>query len=155
MTGTKRVLFLCTANSARSQMAQALVNRFLAPRWEARSAGTQPAASVHPLAIAAMAELGIDISNQRPRSTEEFRNERFDVIVTLCDDAAKNCPLWIGPGEVVHMAFPDPAEARGEPDHQLDVFRRVRDDIRERVLPHLRQMNNSASKENSYDSRDL
>jgi arsenate reductase len=136
-------------------MAEALVNHFLAPRWEAHSAGTEPAPSVHPLAVEAMAELGIDISNHRPRPAEEFGNERFDVIMTLCDDAAKNCPLWTGPGQVLHMAFPDPVPNGGSQSDQLEVFRRVRDDIRERVLPDLQQMNNSASEENSHDSRDL
>jgi arsenate reductase len=136
-------------------MAEALVNHFIAPDWEAKSAGTQPASSVHPLAVEAMAELGIDISSQKPKSTDQLRNERFDLIMTLCDDAAKNCPLWIGPGQVLHTAFPDPVPSSGSQAEQLDVFRRVRDDIRERVLPDLQQMNNSASEENSHDSRDL
>jgi arsenate reductase len=155
MSGPKRVLFLCTANSARSQMAEALVNHFLAPRWEARSAGTQPASSVHPMAIVAMAELGIDISNQKPKSTEDFRNESFDVIVTLCDDAAKNCPLWHGPGQILHIGFPDPVPDGASRPGQLDVFRDVRDDIRETVLPYLQRTNSSASKEKPHDQRDL
>jgi arsenate reductase len=155
MTGAKCVLFLCTGNSARSQMAEGLVNHFLTPKWEARSAGTQPATSIHPMAVEVMTELGIDISNQKPRSADEYRNESFDVIITLCDDAAKNCPLWIGPGQVLHMGFPDPVPNPGSQAEQLDVFRHVRDDIRERVLPRLQQTDNSSNKENSHDSRDL
>jgi arsenate reductase len=102
-----------------------------------------------------MAELGIDISNQTPRWADQFRNEGFDVVMTLCDHAPKNCPLWIGPGQVLHVGFPDPAPNGGSQPGQLDVFRHVPDAIRERVLPHLQQMHNSSSKENSHDSRDL
>jgi arsenate reductase len=152
MSGHKRVLFLCTGNSARSQMAEALVNHFLTPEWEASSAGTQPASSVHPLAVQAMAEFGIDISSHKPKSTDEFRNQRFDVAIALCDDAAKNCPLWIGPDQVLHMGFPDPAAKSGSPAEQLDAFRHVRDGIRERVLFRLQQTDNRSSKENSHDS---
>jgi arsenate reductase len=155
MNEKKQVLFLCTSNSARSQMAEALVNHFLAPRWEARSAGTSPASSVHPLAVEAMAELGIDISGKRPKSAEQFRNEPFDAVVTLCDDAAKNCPLWIGPGHVAHLAFPDPAAAQGELDSRLEVFREVRDDIRDKVLGRLRQLDDGQDKEDTHDSRDV
>lgn len=152
MSGHKRVLFLCTGNSARSQMAEALVNHFLAPNWEATSAGTEPASSVHPLAVEAMAELGIDVSKQKPKVAEQFRGEPFDGVVTLCDDAAQNCPLWLGSGQVAHMGFPDPVASSGNQADQLDVFRHVRDAIRERVLPHLGQMDNSLSKENPHDS---
>jgi arsenate reductase len=151
MRGRRRVLFLCTANSARSQMAEALVNHFLAPYWEAKSAGTQPATSVHPLACEAMEELGIDISSQKPKPTDQFRNEKFDVIVTLCDDAAKNCPLWIGPGQLLHMGFPDPAQAQGSWEDRLRLFRQVRDMIREKALAHLQQIGDCPEKENPDD----
>lgn len=152
MSEEKRVLFLCTGNSARSQMAEALVNHFLGERWQAYSAGTQPATSVHPLAVEAMAELGIDLSRNDPKPADQFRNEPFDVVIILCDDAAKNCPLWIGTGQVVHMAFPDLAEARGEPDYRLEVFRQVRDAIRDKLLAYLQQIDNSLDKEDSDDS---
>ena len=155
MRGKKGVLFLCTGNSARSQMAEGLVNHFLAPQWEAHSAGTRPASSVHPLAVEAMGELGIDISNNEPKPADQFRNEGFDVVIALCDDAAKDCPLWIGPGQVVHMAFPDPAAAWGEPEARLEVFHQVRDAIRDKVLGYLQQMDNSPDKEDSHDSRDV
>ena len=133
----KRVLFLCTGNSARSQMAEALVNHFLADRWEAVSAGTQPAEQVHPLAVRAMAELGLDLSAQRPKSVEAFRETPLDLVVTLCGDAAENCPLWLGKGRVVHIGFPDPAAATGTEEERLAVFRKVRDALREQVLAFL------------------
>jgi len=91
----KRVLFLCTGNSARSQMAEGLVNHFLSTSWEAHSAGTKPAGYVHPLAVQALAELGIDSSAQWSKSTEKFRGMDFDVVITVCDQAAKNCPVWL------------------------------------------------------------
>ncbi len=133
----RRVLFLCTGNSARSQMAEGLVNHFLGDRWEAFSAGTHPTGYVHPLAVQAMAELGIDISRQRSKSAEEFRGQNFDVVITVCDHAAQECPVWLGPGRAVHMGFPDPAQADGIMEDRLDAFRRVREGIREQVLGYL------------------
>jgi arsenate reductase len=133
----KRALFLCTGNSCRSQMAEGLVNHFLGKTWEASSAGIHPAGSVHPLAIRAMAELGIDISGQRSKSVDEFRHAEFDLVVTVCDDAAENCPLWIGKGRVAHISFPDPARAAGTQDEQLAAFRRVRDEMRRQVIGFL------------------
>ncbi|MBC7227486.1 MAG: arsenate reductase ArsC [Thermoflexales bacterium] len=133
----RRVLFLCTGNSARSQMAEGLVNHFLGNRWEAFSAGTHPTGYVHPLAVQAMAELGIDISGQRSKSVEEFRGQDFDVVITVCDRAAQECPVWLGPGRAVHMGFPDPAQADGIATDRLDAFRQVRDGIREKVLSYL------------------
>ena len=133
----KQVLFLCTGNSCRSQMAEGLVNHFLGDAWEAYSAGTQPSGYVHPLAIQAMLELGINISGYRSKSVEEFRADRFDLVVTLCDDAAENCPLRLGGGRVIHIGFPDPARATGSHTEQLYVFRLVRDAIRQEVLAYL------------------
>ena len=135
----KRVLFLCTGNSCRSQMAEGLVNHFLAGQWQAFSAGTEPSGYVHPLAIKAMAELGIDISRNQSQSTEEFRESKLDLVITVCDDAAENCPVWLGQGQVTHIAFPDPAKAEGVETEQMDVFRRVRDDIQTQILGHLEQ----------------
>jgi len=136
-TTQRTVLFLCTGNSARSQMAEGLVNHFLGDSWRAVSAGTNPAGYVHPLAVRALAELGIDISAQRSKSAEEFRSQPLDLVITVCDDAAENCPLWLGQGRVLHISFPDPARAVGSEEERLAVFRRVRDAIRERVLPVL------------------
>jgi len=135
----KRVLFLCTGNSARSQMAEGLVNHLLGDRWEAFSAGTKPAGYVHPLAVQAMAELDIDISTHRSKSVGEFRQAEFDIIVAVCDTAAQNCPLWLGPGQVIHMEFPDPAATTGSERERLAVFRRVRDGIRDRIIGYLEE----------------
>jgi arsenate reductase len=135
----KKVLFLCTGNSCRSQMAEGLVNHVLGDSWEAFSAGTKPAGYVHPLAIRAMAELGIDISAQHPKHADEFRGVALDRVITVCDRAAKNCPVWLGQGRVKHIGFPDPAEAEGEQEKRLAVFRQVRDGMRKEVLEFLRQ----------------
>jgi arsenate reductase len=118
-------------------MCEGLVNHFLGDDWEAFSAGTKPSGYVHPLAVRAMTELGIDITMQRSKSTKEFRDVAFDVVVTVCDNAAKNCPVWFGPGKVTHIGFDDPAAAIGSEEEQLAVFRRVRDEIRDRVLSYL------------------
>jgi arsenate reductase len=133
----KRVLFLCTGNSARSQMAEGLVNHFLAGEWEAASAGTRPAGYVHPLAVRVMAELGIDVGGQRSKSVDEFRGADIDLVMTLCDSAAEDCPLWLGKGRVEHVSFPDPAAAEGPEEARLDAFRQVRDAIRKRVVEPL------------------
>ncbi len=131
-----RVLVLCTGNSARSQMAEGLINAQLADRFVAFSAGTQPAGYVHPQAIAALREIGIEISQQRSKSIAEFRQAPFDVVITVCDDAAANCPVWLGAGQRVHIGFPDPAAAPAE--QQAQQFRAVRDAIQERLLGYLR-----------------
>jgi len=135
----KRVLFLCTGNSCRSQMAEGLVNYFLAKEWEAHSAGTQPTGYVHLSAISTMAELDIDISDYRSKSVDEFRDAYFDLVITVCDGAAENCPVWLGNGRIYHIGFPDPARAIGSQAEQLAVFRQVRDAIREQVLGRLRK----------------
>jgi len=132
-----RVLFLCTGNSARSQMAEALVNRFLGETWAAHSAGTIPAAAVHPLAVRVMAELDIDIQSQWPKPADVFRGQDFDQVITLCDSAAAQCPFWLGRGRQVHIGFPDPVAATGQEAERLATFRRVRDAIREEVLEYL------------------
>jgi arsenate reductase len=133
----RRVLFLCTGNSCRSQMAEGLVNAFLSERYEAYSAGTAPAGYVHPLAIQAMHEIGIDISHQRSKSATELRDVAFDLVVTVCDDAAEDCPVWLGQGIRVHLGFPDPARARGSNEAITQVFRSVRDQMRAQVLDYL------------------
>ena len=137
MNSKKRVLFLCTGNSCRSQMAEGLVNHFLGEAWGAHSAGAQPSGYVHPLAVQAMLELGINISGHRSKSPDELRDTHVDLVVTVCDDAAENCPVWLRGGQVVHIGFPDPAKATGSHIEQLDVFRQVRDAIREQVLEYL------------------
>ncbi|MDX1687819.1 MAG: arsenate reductase ArsC [Candidatus Promineifilaceae bacterium] len=134
----QRVLFLCTGNSCRSQMAEGLVNHFLGDRWHAHSAGTEPAGYVHPLAVETMAELGIDISDGESKHADAFRSVHFDAVITVCDDAAEKCPLWLGTGRVQHISFPDPAKATGSREEKMALFRQVRDDIREHVVAALR-----------------
>ena len=137
MTDEKyRVLVLCTGNSARSQMAEGLINAQFADRFVAQSAGTHPAGYVHPQAIAALHEIGIDISDHRSKSTDEFKGTAFDVVITVCDSAAENCPVWLGQGKRVHIGFPDPAAA--PPDQQPEQFRTVRDAIQDQLLGYLR-----------------
>jgi arsenate reductase len=117
-----------------------LVNHFLGDEWEAFSAGTEPSGYVHPLAIEVMDELDIDILSQHSKSVDEFRDVEFDVVITVCDEAAEHCPLWLGEGQVKHIGFPDPAAATGDESARLEVFRRVRDGLRERVLHYLEDM---------------
>ena len=135
----RRVLFICTGNSARSQMAEGLANHIVGNAWEAYSAGTQPSGYVHPLAIEAMSEICIDLFSHRSKSLECFHGMDFDVIVTVCDNAAKTCPVWLGGGQVIHIGFPDPAAAEGSLANRLDAFRAVRNDIRARVIPILEE----------------
>jgi arsenate reductase (thioredoxin) len=144
-----RVLVLCTGNSARSQMAEGLVNAQLADRFVAQSAGTHPTGTVHPQAIAALREFGIDISQHRSKSVNEFKGMPFDVVITVCDDAARsiaaeNCPVWLGQGQRVHIGFSDPAAA--PPDKQAQQFRIVRDAIQAQVLSYLRNWQPAAER---------
>jgi arsenate reductase len=133
----RRVLFLCTGNSCRSQMAEAIVNHDLAGAWQAASAGTRPTGVVHPLALAALAEIGIRHYG-RSKGVEEFRQTEFDLVVTVCDSAAEDCPVWLGGGRRIHIGFPDPAGATGTPSEVMDAFRSVRDAIRRQVLAALK-----------------
>lgn len=133
----KRVLFLCTGNSCRSQMAEGLVKQYLKKKWKAFSAGTQPSKGVHPLAIQAMVEIGIDISGYKSESVKKYRKKRFDLVIIVCDGAAEDCPAWLGKGKVVHIGFPDPAEAAGTEEEKMRVFRSVRDDMHRRVFHYL------------------
>ena len=135
MTAPKTVLVLCTGNSCRSQMAEALVNARLGHTWQAFSAGTQPASEVHPLAVKALAEIGIGVAaGAVPKHLSVFVGQPFDLVVTVCDDAAENCPLWPGQGRREHVPFRDPVLAIGSEEERLDVYRQVRDEIAERLL---------------------
>jgi arsenate reductase len=115
-------------------MAEGLVNHYLGDEWQAYSAGTNPAGTVHPLAVRAMSELDIDISHRRSKPVAEFRGEAFDLVVTVCDDAAEDCPVWLGSGRKVHVGFEDPARATGSEQERLAVFRRVRDEMRQQLF---------------------
>jgi arsenate reductase (thioredoxin) len=132
-----KVLFLCTENSCRSQMAEGLVNHDLNGQVQAFSAGIQPN-RVHPRAIQVMAELGIDISHHRAKSVDDLPEEQFDLVITLCDNAAAQCPMFPGNAEIMHVGFPDPAQATGTEEEVLAVFRQVRDSLRERLGDLLR-----------------
>ncbi len=137
----RKVLFLCTGNSARSQMAEAIVNSRPGNNWEAFSAGTEPAENVHPKTLDVLAEIGIRHAG-RPKAADEFRGVDFDLVVTLCDDAADNCPVWPGKGNHLHLGFPDPAEADGTDDEITAAFRKVRDDLQQRLIPLLEKYAN-------------
>ena len=126
----KKVLFLCTGNSCRSQMAEAIVNAQLGDEWEAVSAGTKPAGYVHPKALAALAEIGIQHEG-RSKRTDKFRSGDFDLVITVCDSAAEECPVWLGIGKRVHHSFFDPAQT-----DDMEDFRRVRDEIAQ-VIPQI------------------
>jgi arsenate reductase len=134
----KKVLILCTGNSCRSQMAEAIINDRLGDSWEAVSAGTQPAGYVHPKALEVLKEIGIEHQGVS-KSTDQFRGSQFDLVVTVCGDAAENCPIWLGRDKRVHMGFPDPAKAQGSEEEVLNIFRSVRDGIEMKMLELLNQ----------------
>ncbi len=129
----KSVLFLCTANSCRSQMAEGIINHFLGDKIEAFSAGVAPT-FVHPRAISSLAEIGIDISGQRSKGLEEFDGQTFDYVITLCQSAREQCPLYFGGGQRLHMGFDDPAAVDGSEEEAGAAFRKVRDEIKDRLL---------------------
>ena len=124
---SERVLILCTGNSARSQMAEGLLRAMAGERFQVASAGVAPS-SVRPEAIEVMREIGIDISKHRSKSVDEFTGERFDYVITVCDNAREHCPVFPGDAKLIHWSFDDPAVTGDE-----TVFRRVRDEIKERL----------------------
>ncbi|MCS7202360.1 MAG: arsenate reductase ArsC [Dictyoglomus sp.] len=125
----KKVLFICTHNSARSQMAEGLMNALYKDKFLAFSAGTDPK-GVNPLAIEVMKEIGIDISHHRSKSIEEFRGESFDYVVTVCDSAKEKCPFFPGGKKYIHKGFMDPSSFEGSYEEKLEIFRKVRDEIK-------------------------
>jgi arsenate reductase len=129
-----RVLFLCTHNSARSQMAEGFLRDMAGDRFEVFSAGTE-ATHVREEAISVMAEIGVDISGQESKTLERYIDEPFDLVVTVCDDANETCPIFPGARERSHWSFPDPSRAKGE--ERLAVFRKVRDEIQARIKNEL------------------
>lgn len=126
----QRVLVLCTGNSCRSQMAEGWIRALYGGRIEAHSAGSRPSGTVHPLAVRVMAEAGVDIGGGRSKSLTEFLGQPFDLVVTVCDSAREECPVFPGAGRMIHHSFEDPAAFDGEEAAALAVFRRVRDEIR-------------------------
>ncbi len=132
-----KVLFLCTENACRSQMAEGLVNHDLAGQVQAWSAGVRPS-RINPRAVQVMAELGIDISRQQSKSVDDLAGKKFDLVITVCDQAREQCPIFPGETEVRHVGFPDPAQATGSEAEILAAFRQVRDALREQLMPLLR-----------------
>jgi arsenate reductase len=133
-----KVLFLCTENACRSQMAEGLVNHYLAGQVRAFSAGVAPS-RVNPRAVAVMAELGLDISHQRSKSVDDLADEQFDLVITVCDRANQQCPIFPGSVKILHLGFADPALATGSEEQIMSAFRQVRDEMREQLLPLLEQ----------------
>jgi arsenate reductase len=127
----KRVLFLCTGNSARSQIAEGLLRRIGAERFDVQSAGTQPRAEVHPAAVRAMAGIGFDIRDQRPKDVATLAHEHFDFVITVCDRARESCPVMPG-AEMIHWSFPDPAEEADE-ERRARAFRDTVQGLKRRV----------------------
>lgn len=132
MTEKKRVLILCTGNSARSQMAEGLLRNDAGDRFEVESAGVDPN-SVRPEAIAAMRQIGIDISGHRSKSIEEFAGQDFDYVITVCDNANQNCPVFPGNTKRIHWSIDDPAAVQVNHEQRLIAFRSARDDLRHRL----------------------
>ncbi|MBI5672647.1 MAG: arsenate reductase ArsC [Nitrospirae bacterium] len=125
----RRVLFLCTGNSARSQMAEGLLRHLAGDQFDVYSAGTYPV-GLNPGAVVVMRELGVDISIQRSKSMGEFTDQTFDDVITVCDRAKESCPRWPQTGRLIHWSFDDPAAGTGSPEEQRHAFRTVRDQIK-------------------------
>jgi arsenate reductase (thioredoxin) len=136
MTEKTRVLFLCTPNSARSQMAEGLLRDLAGDQFEVMSAGTE-ATHVRPLAVRAMEEIGVDISGQESKTLDRYLDQPFDYVITVCDDANEACPFFPGAQNRLHWSFEDPSRAEGSDEERLEVFRRVRDGIKDRVQAEL------------------
>lgn len=132
----KKVLFLCTGNSCRSQMAEGFLRNMAGDKFEAYSAGVNPT-QVNPLSIKVMNEVGIDISKQKSKSVREFVGQKFDYVITVCDNAKQSCPVFPGKYEKIHWNLKDPAQAQGTKEEKLKLFREVRNQIKENILSFL------------------
>jgi arsenate reductase len=139
MNDKKRVLILCTGNSARSQMAEGLLRHLAGDSFEVESAGISPG-HVRPQAIEAMREIGVDIYSHRSKAVDEFLGQEFDYVITVCDNAREHCPVFPGKQERIHWSFDDPAAAAGDEEAVLSVFRRVRDEIGDRLREFIREV---------------
>jgi arsenate reductase (thioredoxin) len=135
---TRKVLFLCAGNSCRSQMAEAIVNARYSKAWRAFSAGVRPAGYVHPKTIQVLKEIGIDHQGES-KSADRFRNEDFELVVTVCDEAAEECPIWLGKGRRVHVGYRDPSEVEGSDEERLLAFREVRDEMLNQIPALLKE----------------
>lgn len=134
----KRVLILCTGNSCRSQMAEELWETIGVSEWRAESAGSKPSGYVHPLAIQAMNELDIDLSANTSKSLDQFAEQEFDLVITVCDNAKESCPVFPQATETLHWPFDDPADATGTDEEKMILFRRVRDEIKKKIQNYLK-----------------
>ncbi len=132
MTDKKKVLILCTGNSARSQMAEGLLRHDAGERFEVKSAGVAPS-HVRPEAVEVMREIGVDIAGHRSKSVDEFTQDEFDYVITVCDNANEHCPIFPGRAERLHWSFEDPATVTGDLETRLAMFRRIRDQIRSKL----------------------
>ncbi len=139
----RRVLILCTGNSVRSQMAEGLLRHLSGAQIEVSSAGTHPI-GLSPLAVEAMLEIGIDISAQRSKSVSEFEGQGFDTVITVCDSAAEECPVFPGAPQRIHWSIPDPGAVSGSPEEKRRAFRDVRDALERRLREFLRSLAASA-----------
>ena len=138
LNSRKRILFICTHNSSRSQIAEALINEFYAEKYDAYSAGTKPTA-VNPFAVKAMAEIGVDISNNQAKHVNTYKGQVFDYVVTVCDHAKETCPFFPGADKYLHHRFEDPMAFRGTEEEKLAFFKHLRDQIKEWIETRLLQ----------------
>ncbi len=136
----KTVLILCTGNSCRSQMAEAIWNDLGEGQWHAQSAGSRPAGYVHELALQALQELGLPIDSLESKSSSQFENTPFDLVVTVCDNARDACPVWPAADQLLHWPFPDPAYAEGSNEDKMAMFREVRDQIKQKIQAYLNEV---------------
>jgi arsenate reductase len=134
----RRILFVCTGNRARSQMAEALLRERAGDRFETFSAGVAPQ-GISPLTIDVMSEIGIDISGQRSKSVDEFAGQEFHHVITVCDSARQTCPAFPGGGKRLHWSIPDPAEAEGKDEAAVSAFRTARDELQRRIDEFVRE----------------
>jgi arsenate reductase len=135
----KRVLFLCTGNSCRSQMAEAIVNHYLPKEWIAFSAGSEPSGYVHPMASQVIQDFGI-VHEGYSKPVDEFLGQEFDVVITLCDSAREACPLWLKKGTIIHLGFADPALFEGTTEQKLQVFKDIFEAIRATIISYLEDL---------------
>ena len=138
---SKNVLILCTGNSCRSQMAQVIWQKLGGEQWTAHSAGSNPSGYVHPLALVALNEIGLPNEGLTSKHMEQFYEQKMDQVVTVCDNAKGSCPALPGFADPLHWPFDDPADATGSDEEKLKVFRRVRDEIYQRIESHLKNEN--------------
>ena len=134
----RHVLFACSLNAVRSPMAEGILRHLAGKRMKVRSAGVR-VGDVDRYSETVMSELGIDISHHRSKSLDDLGGEQFDLVITVCDNAAEQCPMFPGSIEILHISFPDPAKAKGSEEEILAEFRQVRDDLREKLVPLLRE----------------